>query len=153
MFEGSITFLRLKTQLDCLPILLAGIDAGALHRKPVPDKWSARENLAHLARYQEVFVGRLDRILKETGPQLPRYSAEQDAEWPRWAQMHPDEVLTNMREMRLELIKRVERVSAADLSRTGVHARFGSMTLVQWMEFFLLHEAHHLLVVMQRVRE
>ncbi len=145
--------MRLNRQLDCLPILLAGADRSALDRRPHPDKWCARENLAHLARYQEIFLGRLDRILTEAAPQLPRYSAEQDSEWPVWAQMQVDEALTKMRDTRSELINRVERLAEADLSRTAVHPRFGAMTLVQWLEFFLLHEAHHLLAVMQRVRE
>ena len=153
MFESSTTFLRLKTQLDCLPILLNDVDVGALDRKPIPDKWSARENLAHLARYQQLFLERLHRILTEAAPQLPRYSAEQDSEWPRWAQMQVDEALTTLRTTRSELIKRVERLAETDLARTAAHPRFGTLTLVQWLEFFLLHEAHHLLAVIQRVRE
>lgn len=153
VLKSSATFIRLERQLDCLPILLGGVSPGELDHRPLPDKWSARENLAHLARYQEIFAGRLGRILTEDCPQLPRYAAEQDDDWPRWAEMNVDEVLARMRDLRSELINRAEELSEADLSRMAVHPRFGAMTLMQWLEFFLLHEAHHLLVVMQRVRE
>jgi uncharacterized damage-inducible protein DinB len=144
---------RLKAQLDCLTIILAGVSDEALERRPQPDKWSARENLAHLARYHEMFLERIERIRRENRPQLARYAAENDPDWLEWATLPLNEVLTGLRTLRTELVALVEKLSAAELSRTAVHSRFGEMTLVQWLEFFLLHEAHHLLVVMQRARE
>ena len=147
------THVRLKTQLDCLPIIVAGISDEALNRRPNADKWSARENLAHLARYHEMFMERIERICNEERPQLTRYSAESDAEWPAWAALPASEVLARLGSLRAQMIARVERLSAAELSRSAIHSRFGEMTLTQWLEFFLLHEAHHLLVVMQRARE
>ena len=49
-------------QLDCLPIILAGAEAGAIDRRPASGKWSARENLAHLARY-DALTGLANRAL------------------------------------------------------------------------------------------
>lgn len=63
------------------------------------------------------------------------------------------DVFTSMRALRLQLIHRLEKLSDDDILRTAVHPRFGEMNLIQWLEFFLLHEAHHLYVIMQRVRE
>jgi hypothetical protein len=37
-------------------------------------------------------------------------------------------------------------------SRIGIHGVLGGMTIPEWIEFFLLHEAHHLYVAMQRAR-
>ena len=34
-----------------------------------------------------------------------------------------------------------------DLVKTGTHPAFGQMTLMQWLNFFLLHEAHHLFTI------
>ena len=147
------TATRLKTQLNCLPIILAGISDDALNRRPYPDKWSARENLAHLARYHEMFLERIERIRREDRPPLPRYAAETDPEWPGWIALPVSEVLARLRTLRAQMLELVEKLSGAELSRTAIHSRFGEMTLVQWLEFFLLHEAHHLLVVMQRARE
>ncbi len=147
------TAIRLRTQLDCLPAILAGVSEESLNRRPNPEKWSARENLAHLARYHEMFLERIERIRNEDRPLLARYAAENDPEWLRWAAMPLGEVLARLRALRVELLERVQKLSKAELSRSAVHSRFGEMTLVQWLEFFLLHEAHHLLVVMQRARE
>ena len=147
------TWLRLKTQLDCLPTVLAGIAEGALERRPSPDKWSARENLAHLARYQKIFLGRLNRMAAEDRPVLPRYRAEDDPEWPQWMDCTESEIFDSLQGQRKELIRQIGKLSDGELARTGTHSRFGEMSITQWVEFFLLHEAHHLLVVMQRTRE
>jgi len=147
------TATRLKTQLDCLAVILAGVSDDALNRRPQPDKWSARENLAHLARYHEMFMERIERIRKEDCPALTRYSAENDPGWLEWATLPVNEVLAGLRDLRAQMLELVEKLSEAELSRTAVHSRFGEMTLIEWLEFFLRHEAHHLLVVMQRARE
>jgi len=144
---------RLRTQLECLPTLLAGTAEAALQRRPIADKWSAKENLAHLARYHEVFLERMRRILNEDQPLLERYRAEDDPRWPQWAALPPAEVWGRLRHLRGQLLVEVEGLSDDDIGRIGRHARFGPMTLALWLEFFLLHEAHHLLAVMQRVRE
>jgi uncharacterized damage-inducible protein DinB len=147
------TAIRLRTQLGCLPTILAGISEDSLDRRPLPEKWSARENLAHLARYHEMFLERIERIRREDRPLLARYVAEDDPKWPQWAAVPVGELLTRLRALRAQMLELVQQLSDAELSRTAVHSRFGEMTLVEWLEFFLLHEAHHLLVVMQRARE
>jgi hypothetical protein len=39
------------------------------------------------------------------------------------------------------------------LSRKGFHPSFGALTIPQWLEFFLLHEAHHLYTAMLCIAE
>jgi len=142
----------LRTQLECLPILLRGVPEDALDKRPMAGKWSAREHLAHLARYEEMFLGRMRRIRSENRPLLPRYRAEDDAEWPQWTALPAAEILQSLRSLRTRLVNEAGQLTAAEFLRVGVHAKFGEMTLGLWLEFFLLHEAHHLLAVMQLVR-
>jgi uncharacterized damage-inducible protein DinB len=143
---------RLATQLDALPLLLGGASAEALRRRTASGKWSAHENLAHIARVSELFVARVRRILSEDGPALPQYRAEDDAEWPAWAALSTDEVLRRLSSLRSELVGMAARFTPAELARTGVHSRFGPMPLPLWIEFFLLHEAHHLYTILKRAR-
>jgi len=147
------TWLRVTTQLDCLSTLLAGAESTALERKPSPDKWSARENLAHLARYQHVFMERLERIRTERDPQIPRYLAEHDPQWKSWAPRPSSELLEDLRTQRSELVRHIREWTDSDLAKTGIHSRLGRLTAIEWLEFFLLHEAHHLLAIFQRARE
>jgi uncharacterized damage-inducible protein DinB len=149
----STCAVRLQAQLECLPILLAGIRDDALDHKPASSKWSARENLAHLARYHEIFLERMRRIGSEDRPLLPRYRAEDDLEWPHWRALPAPEVLSRLHALRAQLLQRTAELPDSVWPRIGLHSHYGAMTLVQWLEFFLLHEAHHLLCVLQRVRE
>ena len=140
---------RCETQLqDFLSEALRDVPLESLTRRAVPEKWSALENLAHLARYHQVFLERLERILTEPTPSFRGYRAEDDPEWPQWQQMPPQEVLDNLAALRARLMARLRSLSGEDFERTGVHSKFGEMTLALWLEFFLVHEGHHLNVVL-----
>jgi hypothetical protein len=143
---------RLGSQLDSVLFLLSGYTKAALERR-ANGKWSPLNNLAHLARYHEVFLARIEQIVKEDKPQLPRYRAEEDPEWPAWMNLEVVEVVARLQSRRRGLIDTVEKLSPEQLDRIGVHSRYGEMTLELWVEFFLLHEAHHLYVILQRLRE
>src|SRR5277367_1757056 len=109
---------RLRTQLDCLPTILAGIPNDALERRPAVDKWSAKDNLAHLARYHEVFRERIDRVLKEDRPAFARYRADEDPQWPAWVAKSSDTVLGELQALRPQLISIFGAVSDVELLRT-----------------------------------
>jgi uncharacterized damage-inducible protein DinB len=144
---------RCETQLqDFLAEALRGASLDTLARRAVADKWSARENLAHLARYHEIFLQRIDRILTEKSPAFPRYRAEEDPEWQSWWSLPTQQVLARLSSMRTKLMAKLRSLSEEDFERTGIHPKFGTMSLALWLEFFLVHEAHHLYVVLQLVR-
>ncbi len=144
---------RLETQLQALPIVLGGATPDEIARRPPSGKWSARENLAHLVRHHEVFLERLDRILREDAPRIEAYRAENDPEWPRWSGQPTASILRRLRALRARVVKRVRPLSAAQVARVGVHSNLGPMSLARWVEFFLVHEAHHLYVIMGRLGE
>jgi uncharacterized damage-inducible protein DinB len=145
---------RCETQLqDFLAITLSGISAETLNAKPVPGKWSAHEQLAHLARYHQIFLQRIDRMLAEQAPEFPRYRAEDDPDWLAWKSLPTPQLLVRISSMRAKLMARLRALNAEDFERTGVHPRFGAMSLSLWLEFFLVHEAHHLYGVLQLVRK
>jgi hypothetical protein len=143
---------RLAAQLDGLPVLLAGAGPEALARRTRSGKWSVHENLAHLARHHAVVVDRVRKVLAEDRPKLPRYAAEEDAEWPAWVALSLDDILERLAALRGELKTLVGGLTDVQLARTGIHPTLGEMALPLWIEFFLLHEAHHLYLVMKRAR-
>ncbi len=144
---------RLTTQLESVAFVLARAAPGALEARPRPEEWSARENLAHLARHHAVFLARMRRLLAEDRPALGRYRAEEDPDWPVWAALPLDEVLDRLRTLRAELITLVGSLSQAESTRTGLHPAFGELDVAGWLDFFLLHEAHHLYTALVRVGE
>ncbi|MDE3135127.1 MAG: DinB family protein [Acidobacteriota bacterium] len=147
------TLVRLRTQLDSLDAILAGANEGTLGRRPADGKWSAREHLAHLGRYHEVFLERLDRMLSEDRPQLGRYRTEDDPGAGAWFRLPTREVIERMRKLRVRLVERVTKLRPDEFDRIGVHPAFGEMTLGLWLEFFLVHEGHHLYAILKLARE
>jgi RimJ/RimL family protein N-acetyltransferase len=143
---------RARAQAEGLPRIMAGASEDAIVRRSPSGKWSAHENLAHLARQQQVFLERMARIRTEPAPALPQYRAEEDGEWPAWAALRPREAAARFWIGRGELLAALAGLTPAELERTGVHARFGAMPLLLWIEFFLDHEAHHLYTMLRRVR-
>ena len=145
---------RCETQFqDFLSVTLSGVPLETLSTTVVPGKWSAHEQLAHLARYHQIFLQRIDRILTEQAPEFSRYRAEDDPEWPAWTGLPTSQLLVRISSMRAKLMARLRSLSEEDFARTGVHPKFGAMNLSLWLEFFLVHEAHHLYVVLQLVRK
>jgi hypothetical protein len=144
---------RASTQLDCLPLILEAAPDRLTGRAP-SSRWSAHDNLAHLARYQEIFLTeRCRRILGEDRPRLDRYRAEQDPEWPAWQQMATVQMVERLKATRGELVQRLGRLSDAEWSRVGTHPVFGDWELRGWVQLFLVHEAHHLYLALVRSRE
>lgn len=151
--SNSTRLQRCETQLqDFLAITLSGVSIETLNTNAVSGKWSAHEQLAHLARYHQVFLERIDRMLTEQAPSFPRYRAEDDPEWPKWTSLPTPQLLVRISSMRAKLMARLRSLNEEDFERTGVHPKFGAMSLSLWLEFFLVHEAHHLYVVLQLVR-
>ena len=152
--NNSSRLQRCETQLqDFLDLTLRGISIDSLNKNVAPGKWSAHDQLAHLARYHQIFLQRIERILAEQSPEFSRYRAEDDPEWPAWSGLPTQQVLARLSSMRAKLMARLHSLSEEDFERTGVHPRFGAMSLSLWLEFFLVHEAHHLYVVLQLVRK
>lgn len=146
------TLQRLSTQLDALDLLLDGLSESDMHQRPEPGKWSVHEHLAHLGRYHEVFLMRLERILIEEAPALGRYRAEDDPEFSSWTALNTDQVLQRLYTCRRNLNDFLVRLPPAELARQGVHPKLGIMAVPWLVEFFLLHEAHHLYAILWLVR-
>jgi len=149
---GAALFAGLQTQLEGIPLLLEDATSAAILHRPPSGKWSAHENLAHVARYHEIFIERVSRMLTENNPVLPRYRAEEDPLWPSWAALPTEEILRRLKILRRRVVALLEPLTRAQMSRRGVHPVFGEMSIQLWTEFFLVHEGHHLYVALQQVR-
>lgn len=120
---------HLAHMLDALPLVLGTAPEEALSERPSSGKWSAPEHLAHLARHHEVMLERLHRILREQSPELQRYIAERDADWPAWSKAGLPEILTRLQELRTALVRR-SRPSLSPIEVAWVFTRsMGRWTL------------------------
>ena len=138
---------RLSNQHNSIAELILNVPQDRLHYHPAPGKWSIHDNVAHLARYNVVFQERINRIMLNDGAAFDRYVAELDHEFPSWQSKSTAALLHSIAVEREEINTISKNFSENDLKKTGVHPKFGRLIVAEWLEFFLLHEAHHIFTI------
>ncbi|MGZ5133561.1 MAG: DinB family protein [Flavitalea sp.] len=135
---------RLQYQHYTIEEMIKDHTEDQLRTRTIPGKWSPFENIAHLVRYQVIFKERVDKIVTTGNPSFDRYVAETDPEFNPYLQHSLFQLLQSLGNTREEIFKTLTTFTDRELARIGEHPKFGPLSLVQWSEFFLLHEAHHL---------
>jgi hypothetical protein len=140
---------RLKSQHEAIRFIIEKLDEADLTKQWIPGKWSIKDNIVHLAKYQPVFQERIHLILSQEKPQFGRYKAENDPEFDAWRLYDLPRLLNRMDEDRKIIFKTFSALKTEQMNRIGTHRKYGELTLTQWTEFFLLHEAHHIFTIFQ----
>ena len=144
---------RLKLQHETIAELIGGRNEKTLRQRVLPDKWSVFENIAHLALYQTVFLERLNAILAGSEPTFQRYVADTDPQFPGYVEKSLPNLLHSLENVRMEMSQRIANLPSHQLALVGHHPKFGSLTIPDWLEFFVLHEAHHMFTIFKLIRE
>jgi uncharacterized damage-inducible protein DinB len=140
---------RLSNQHLLIAELLKTTNPERLNSRPSPGQWSIHDQVAHLARYHVVFYDRLQQIVKGPQPQFERYAAELDPDFPEWQHRSIGELLNNIEVERQKVSNFFQALQEKDLTACAIHPRFGKLSLSEWLDFFLLHEAHHIFTIFQ----
>ena len=135
---------RLKYQHETVRELVKGCTESQLKQQLNPGKWSAFENIVHLVAYQPSFLHRLHLVAQQDAPVFERYTADNDPLFHQCLQYSLKEVLEDLDTQRFLINNYITQLSETQLRREGIHPLYGRFSVVQWTEFFLLHEAHHL---------
>src|SRR6202000_88350 len=80
MIYSSLTE-RLKNQHKTIGSLVMKLNNSQLQYRPARGKWNIHENIAHLARYQNVFLDRVRKMIAMEKPEFLAYKAEDDDEF------------------------------------------------------------------------
>jgi uncharacterized damage-inducible protein DinB len=144
---------RLQYQHKTLVDMIDGLTDEQVRRQVVTGKWSIFENIVHLQTYQHTFIERVRQILTGNHPSFSRYTAEADPLFLDNCGRSTREIMQDMFTVRKELCAEMLGFPQSDLLKKGTHPVFGSMTLLQWLNFFLLHEAHHLFTIFKLAAE
>lgn len=135
--------LRLQYQPEALKHLLSGLNEEMVKQRPIADKWSVAENIAHLGRYHEIFLVRMQKIINENDPLFERYIADNDPGFSEWRLLNFNTLMEKFYSSRKVLNDFLFGLPDVDIKRTGRHPLFGQWKINGWCEFFLLHENHH----------
>lgn len=138
---------RLQYQHKSLIDLIDGLSDELIRQQVIPGKWSVFENIVHLQTYQHVFFDRIKKMREENNPVFSRYLADQDPLFIENCSKTSREIMGDMITTRKEMSTGRLSIKDNDLEKTGTHPLFGTMNISQWLNFFLLHEAHHLFTI------
>jgi uncharacterized damage-inducible protein DinB len=144
---------RLQYQHKSLLDLIGDLSDEQIRMHINPGKWSIFENIVHLQTYQHTYIKRVRRILDENNPVFERYTAEADPLFHDNCTKSTREIMQDLLTTRKEIASGILSFKEADFKKSGLHPAFGKMTLVQWLNFFLLHEAHHLFTIFKLAAE
>jgi uncharacterized damage-inducible protein DinB len=138
---------RLQYQHKSLLDILDGLTDEMIRKQVVAGKWSIFENIVHLATYQHTMCNRFKKILKDVNPKFERYMADDDPKFHDNLEKSTREIMQDLLAVRKDMYAGVIALKETDLTKSGIHPAYGKMNMLQWLNFFLLHEAHHLFAV------
>lgn len=125
---------------DIVDNAVSGLSGEQLLKEPAPGEWSMRDLLWHLYQAQEVFGGRIDKLLAEDNPKL-----EAAAVWAyEKGNLSAGDILERYRASREHTITRLKAIQPADWERPGWHSEFGAQTVLSQANYFARHEMGHM---------
>ena len=142
-------FNALETTPELFAALLHGLTDREADFRPVPERFSIREALSHLADWEEIFFQRLQRTRNEDEPFLPDLDEGQLAIDGGYAQRDTLQQLQLFSERRAQTVAFVRELSADDWQRPCHHERAGRLTLEGLTTLIALHDTYHLRQIVQ----
>ena len=140
---------RLREFPDRLRALTADVDDDDLSRAAAGGGWGPVEVFCHLRDIEELFIGRVGRILAEDEPFLP---VVDETLWPierDYAAQNARIALEQFAENRAQFTRMLSRLDPPEWHRRGHHAELGEQTVL----WYARHAAEHDTVHEQHLRE
>jgi len=144
---------RLQYQHKSLLDIIEGLSDEQIRRQINAGKWSIFENIVHLQTYQHMFIRRIRLMLTEDVPVFSPYTAEADPLFHDNCGLPMRDVMQYLFGTRKELSSAILSFKETDFEREARHSTYGKMNVLLWLNFFLLHEAHHLFTIFKLAGE
>jgi len=159
-FPGALSGLTIAALLDVfeaapqrLRDAIANLDEPALTARPVADKWSILEIVAHLADAETVGAVRFRKVLAEPGSALDAYDESAWAVALGYRRLPLDglsEAVTLFTALRRASIRLLKGLSPTDWQKVGAHQQWGPVTARQLLELYADHGERHLAQIDER---
>jgi len=134
----------LRETITALPRAIDGLSPSQLRKPEAPGKWSIAQILQHLADSEVVWAWRMRVILAQDRPPITGYDQDLWADRLRYEQADPSEALEQFTVLRRANLRVLERASAADLERVGIHSERGEESLAHLRRLYAGHDLMHL---------
>jgi len=142
---------RLRGTPARLEEIVRGADRAALVRKP-GEKWSAQEHAGHLLDLEPLWMARVTDYLTQTSELTVADLTNRKTFEARHNQHPIDQILTEFRSARSQLVSGAEKIDPAVFARALLHPRLKTpMRLVDHLYFVAEHDDHHLAHIWERI--
>ena len=135
---------RLERTADELLAAVRGYSDSALSRRPDAKNWAAKEILCHLRDTEENFMVRFDSIMAMDDPKFLGVNPDRWAEERQYLRNDTGEVVTAFRKRREDSLAFLRRCTPEQLTRGGIHAARGRMTVDDFVTLMAWHDDNHL---------
>ena len=133
----------MRETIEVLPRAIAGLSPPQLRQPERPGKWSIAQVLQHLADSEIVGAWRFRLILAQDRPQLTGYDQDIWADRLRYDDADPGAALELFTVLRRANLRLLERATAADLTRVGLHAERGEESVGHLRNLYAGHDLLH----------
>ena len=122
---------------------VAAMTQEQLDATPIPDKWSTRQVICHLADYEPVFADRMKRVIAEDEPTISGSDHQAFAVRLAYDQRDVDEDITLIQVVRSQMGRILRSLKPEDFQRKGHHSTRGPITLEALLRQITDHIPHH----------
>ena len=114
-----------------------------LRFRPQDKEWSILENIGHLIDIDRLYVERVDLILSSERPQFAPFNPDEHVSAGNYQTKSLTELMTTYTELRLATVAGLSTIAPDELTRVGIHARFGEITVARLVEILANHDEVH----------
>lgn len=129
---------------------VAGMTREQLLARPVPGKWSSLEVVAHIADFEPILVERMKRIIALDDVKILPADENLFVKELHYHDRDLEEELAVVDSTRAAMARLIEKLTPAQLARTGEHAIKGKVTLESVIQGAINHITSHLPHVMEK---
>jgi hypothetical protein len=123
---------------------VAGLSEEQIGRPEAPGKWSMRHVIRHLADSELVWGYRLRMVLAHERPPLTGYDQDAWADRLSYGDADVEQAMADFEVLRRSNLWLLERASAEDLRRVGVHVERGEESVEHMIRLYAGHDVLHL---------
>jgi DinB superfamily len=127
--------------------LVKGVSTAKLRKRPLPDKWSVSEILAHLADAEIVGSFRMRLILGAPGTPIAAFDQDSWVVSGHYEKRDPRKSLEQFRMLRETNLALLKSLTPEQWKHYGMHAERGQETIERIVLMFAGHDINHLLQV------
>jgi uncharacterized damage-inducible protein DinB len=121
-----------------------GLSLEQLRTPEQPGKWSIGQVLQHLADSDLIWGWRARLILAQDRPTITGYDQDLWADRLHYDEASPEDSLATFSVLRHANLRVIERASAEEMQRVGVHAERGEESLAHLQRLYAGHDLLHL---------